>query len=371
VLKKLEHRVISFNPIIKKVEHHVIIMPWYFICVILNIFWLLSACNQSPNSTVSHSTRKPSVHLVKTAIVRSQPLVTKSVYTGNVRAQRVVRIFTQESGRIIHLPYYEGDSVTTNDLLVQLDDALLTAELNKAIATYKYTHVNVQRYQRLAKKKIVSVDELSRAQTERDIARAEEHILRIRLSYTKIKAPFNAIVAERLAELGDVIQANTHILTLFDPALFVIDIELSALLLSQLQLKKEVWVQIDALGTTRFRGQISRLYPTINPRTRLGKIEVILFSLPKGLRAGQFCRVIIKNMRTPQLTIPYTALQHDRDNEYVFLVNVDNTVQRQNVVSGERLANKVEIIEGLKKDQPIIIKGFLGLRSGKAVQQVN
>jgi len=338
---------------------HEIFLDSYIILTLL-----LTACTQPPPPTA----RKPTVHLVKTTIASPQALSTTAVYTGNIRARRIARIFTQESGRITHIPYYEGDTIKANALLVQIDDTLLKAELNKAIATHKYADINVQRYQKLAKKKIVSADELARAQTELEIALAEKQILQTRISYTKITAPFSGIITARLAEPGDVINTNTHILTMIAPSSLIVDVDISAQLLSQLQLGDTTSVRIDALGTKTFKGKISRIHPTIAPQSRLGKIEITLHPLPKGARVGQFCRVTISNPISPRISLPYTALRRDREGEYVFIVDADNKVQRQTVRSGQRFADRIEIIEGIEEGQIVVIKGFLDLQAGKRVQ---
>ena len=330
---------------------------------------LVTACNQ-PEAPTTRTARKSTAHLVKTTVVTKQPLTTTAVYTGNLRARRVVRIFVQEEGRITHLPYYEGDAVKAKALLIRLDNVLLKAELDKAIATHKYARVNAQRYKKLAKKRIVSADELSRAQTEQEIARAEEKILRTRLSYTKITAPFAGIVTARLVEPGDVVSANTHVLTIIVPSSLVVDVDISERLISQLKPKEPVLVRIDALGTKFFKGTISRIHPTIDPHTRFGKIEITLRPLPKGAREGQFCRVTLTRQFSPRLTLPYTAIRRDRNSEYVYIVDAQQKAQRQTVRTGLRLAASVEILEGLKQGQSVITKGFLGLQAGKTVHQL-
>ncbi|MCK5716731.1 MAG: efflux RND transporter periplasmic adaptor subunit [Thiomargarita sp.] len=330
---------------------------------------LLSACSPPPEPATRH--RKSTVHWVETTKVNMQTLKTKSVYTGIPRAKRIARIFTQETGRITYLPYYEGDTIKKNALLVKIDDALLKAELNKAIASHKYSQINVQRYQKLAKKHIISDDELARAQTEQEIARAEEHILRTRLNYTKIKSPFSGMITTRLREVGDVISANTHILTVISPRSLVIDVDVSEYILSDVSVGDAVEVQIDALGTKMFKGTVSRIHPSIHPTTHLGLIEVRLRPLPKKMREGQFCRVTITRTLSPRMMIPYTALRRDHHTEYVFIVDNDHKAQKQIVHSGQRFANRVEILDGVTQGQSVIIKGFLGLKSGKKVGLVH
>jgi len=328
--------------------------------------------NQSPEQpTATRSARKAVAHLVETTKVTRQSLSSTAVYTGTLRARRIARIFTEEQGRITLLPYYQGDAVRKNTLLVQLDDALLRAKLDKAIASHKYARLNAQRYKKLAKKKIVSADKLARALMEQEMASAEEKILRTQLSYTKIKAAFAGIITTRLAEPGDVLSANTHVLTLIDPRSLVIDVALSELLLSKLKNKDRVSVRIDALGTKTFKGKISRIYPSIDPNSRLGKIEVTLQPLPKKAREGQFCRITIKRKISPRLTLPYSAIRRDNHGEYVFIVDKKNKAQRQTIRTGQRFADKVEILKGLYRGQQVVIKGFLGLQAGKKIKTLN
>ena len=331
---------------------------------------LSTACNQSSAPKQQRSEKTSTPHWVETVTVQSEPLNTNNIYTGSLRAKKIVHLVTQEEGRIIQLPYYEGDVVTVNTLLVQLDDSLLRAELAKAIVLHQQARVNVQRLQKLAQQKLIAAEELLRAQTEQEVAQAEEAILRTRLSYMTITAPFTGIITARLAEPGEVVPQNTPVLTLIDPLSLVIEVAISERLLSQLHLQELVSVRIDALGTQNLIGLISRLHPTIDPLTRLGKVEVILKPLPPEARVGQFCRVTIDSKTTPRLTIPYSALRRDQEGEYVFLLDTQQLAQRQSVRSGLHLADKVEILEGLIVGQTVINKGFLGLQSGKEVQAI-
>lgn len=336
----------------------------------LSLLILMTAC-QPPVTPPLKPVERGANALVEVSTVTSQILNKIDSYTGDVTARRMVRIFTQEAGKLLALPYYEGDSVKTGNLLVQLDNALLKAQLDKAQATYRQTQVNTKRLHSLVAKKMVAAEEVLRAETEEAIAKAEVEILTIRLGYTQITAPFNGIITARLAEVGDIVTANTQVYTLIDPNSLIIEVALPEYSFTQLKLQDKATIHIDALGGTTWQGRVSRLHPSIDPNTRLGKAEITLDSLPKGFKVGQFARVTFDVLLQPKLAIPYSGLRRDREGEFVFLVTPEQRVTRQAVRSGLRLADLVEITDGLVAGQRIVIRGFLGLQAGKTVQIAN
>jgi len=157
-------------------------------------------------------------------------------------------------------------------------------------------------------------------------------------------------------------------LSIIDPNSLIVHLSIPERMLAKLKLTDKVKVRIDAIGRQTFTGNIVRIHPTIDKQTRLGQIEIGLNPLPKGMKAGQFARVTIEKQTEPRLTLPYLALRRDHQGEYVFTVNEELKVQRQNVESGLRSKKEVEIVQGLQAGQVIVSKGFLGLREGKTVK---
>ncbi len=331
---------------------------------------LLGACAQEGSE--QRPAPRPSVkaHLVEIATADLQTVGQRSLHTGTLRARRTLRVFSQEEGRITALPFYEGDRVTEGSLLVSLDDALLRAQLNKAIATRHQAELDLKRLEGLGRKRLVSEDELARARTALEVARAEESVLQTRLGYTVERAPFAGVVQERLAEPGDVVSRYTHVLTLTDPASLVIEFGVSELILPQLNAGDPVAVRIDALGSGSFPGRILRIHPSLDARTRQGMVEVTLTPVPPRAAAGQFSRVTLRPSGRERLLIPFTALRRDRQGEFVFRLGPDNHALRTRVRSGEKFGDQVEILEGINDGSHIVVRGFLGLRDGIVVKVV-
>ncbi|MCG6886702.1 MAG: efflux RND transporter periplasmic adaptor subunit [Proteobacteria bacterium] len=335
--------------------------------LLLTLLVLLFGCDQKARVPRPDAAPAP-VEIV--TVVRS-PLQANRIVTGSLEAVTRVRLFSEEAGKIIELPYQPGDTVEKDALLVRIDDSLIRAELNKADANLKQAEVDAQRLRTLSKKKLASEDELARAQTAVTLAKAEVKLLETRLAHTRIKAPFAGIISERFYEPGDVVAVNSHILSLVDPTKIKVVVMVSELLLANIKPDDTLRIRIDALGEEYYTATVARIYPTIDPNTRKGYLEARLRDLPAGARPGQLCRVTIDTETTPRRNLPFTAIRHDSQGEFVYRLTPDDKVESVRVQTGILFGNQIEILEGLKVGDRVVVKGFIGLREGKKVIPVN
>lgn len=330
---------------------------------------LLAACAEETPTTPAKAKRSSLDHLVNIYTIKTERISGRHESTGDLRYRRQVHIHTQEEGRIDQLPWFEGDMVKAGDLLVQLEADLIQAELDKASATARQARLDLRRNEDLVKTHAISEDELARSRTAFDVAVAEKQLLATRLKRTVITAPFDAIVTERLAEPGDVVERYGHLMTLADPASLMTEARVSELLLPHLHVGDPVAVRIDALGAKEHPGRILRIHPEIDAATRRGVVEVTLDPVPPGAQAGQFARLRLEGEAVSRMLVPFNALRRDRQGEFVFVERAGKAV-RVPVESGQRFADRIEIMHGLKPGQRVIYRGFIGITDGKNVKVV-
>ncbi len=327
---------------------------------------LLIACDgQVDGNKTGAQRRAPLVEIASVEYQQEGQVISR---TGTLMADRQVKLITEEEGRIAGLPVHEGDRVSKGDLLLQLNDTLIRAELKKARAQREQAALDVRRLVRLQSSRGVSEDELARARTALDVAQAEEDLLRIRLANTRITAPFSGVISARLAETGDAVAKFTHVLTLTDDKTLLVELPLSELILPSLALNDPVTLTLDALGDVILNGYILRIHPTVDNVTRQGIVEVVLNEPPPEARPGQLTRVELQLRAQPRLTVPFPALRRDTQGEYVFLISDDATVHYTPVISGLHFGKHIEIVTGLTEGQQVVINGFLGLNDGMKVR---
>ncbi len=327
------------------------------------VFLLLAAC--SDNQPVSKRHKK-SAHLVEITSANIKQVSIQKTLPGSLEAVRTVQIFNQVEGLLTTLPFYPGDIVKKDTVLAKLDDALITADLNKARASLKQAKLDLKRLKNLLPRKLASEDEVAKSKTAVDIAQADLNRYTTKLAQTIIQAPFTGIISERLVEPGDVIPLYKHMTSLIDTSSLKVKIYISELLLPLIQKSDPVKIKIDALGDHKFNGQVTRTYPTIDTDTRRGIIEIKLNPVPEGALPGQLSRVTLNTKSKARLMIPFDAIRHDNDGAYVFTVS-ENKSGRINIRTGLQSGEEIEILEGLNENDNVITRGFFGLKNNQLV----
>jgi len=312
----------------------------------------------------------PRAHLVELAGAELGALAYAADRAGSLRALREVKLVNQEPGEVIEVRARVGERVAAGQVLVRYDERILRAQLDKARAMLKQAELDQRRNRQLEARGFVSEDAVSRAATVLEVARAEERLLRERLSNLTIAAPFAGVVSQRLVEPGNVTAVHTLLMTVIDPSQLVTDVTVSELALPYMRVGDPASVRIDALGDALHPGAIVRIHPSIDPLTRSGRVEVVLDPVPVGARPGQFCRVELTTGARQRLLVPLAALRRDAEGEHVFVYQDDGTVRRAAVSSGLRLADRVEIRAGLEAGARVVTKGFIGLAAGQRVKPV-
>lgn len=337
---------------------------------LLALSTLITSCEQasSPAPTAS-AEAEPRGHLVTTVTAERRAIAARHERPGSLRHRRRVRLYSQEEGRIELLAPFEGDSVETGRTLARLEDDLLRAELDAARATRAQKRLDLRRLETLAQRGGASEDEIAQARTAVTVAEAQVRVLETRLNYTLIAAPFDGIVTERLAEPGDVVAKNTQLLTIVDPSSLIAEAAVSELVLPELAVGDPAQIRIGALGGLWLPGTILRIHPTLSEAGRQALVEVAFDEIPDGARAGQFVRIAFESAGVERIMIPFRALRQDRDGPFVWRVDDEDQARQQPVETGVRIADEIEIIDGLTPGTEVITRGFLGLAAGDRIQR--
>lgn len=334
---------------------------------------LLTACNRTPQETTQAPARSKTLpaHPVRAVTIEAQTLHLDYHLAGHLQAERRARIYNEESGRILRAPFDVGAQVKKGQLLLAMDDSRIRADLSRAQSTLQQAQLDLKRLRQLLPKKIATEEEVAQAQTEVSLARADIAYQRERLSRSKVYAPFDGIIAERRHEAGEVVPAQTHVLTLIDPRSLLARFDVSEDLLAVIQPGQPLGLRLDSLAGENIPARVKRILPLIDSRTLSGAIEAAPEALPATARSGQFVRGELRLDIEHVLLAPSRAIQLDANGRYVFrlLQKQGKTVAvKTPVETGRQSGGQTIVRAGLQAGDKIVSRGFLGLRDGKTVR---
>lgn len=318
--------------------------------------------------------------------VRVLPAETKKVQpyletTGTLNADEEVTVSSEVDGIVRQLKVEEGSSVSKGSLLVEInevdymldkkrsDAALKQAEANLANAKAEY-----QRKKSLYKEELITkqqFDDISTRVTlaEADVTRAKATLETAaeKLSRTKVYSPLNGAVKEKKVSIGDYVRNGSPLFQLIKVDPLKLNFTISEKDIAGLKIGQEVVFTVDSFPGKNFKGKVNLLYPNVEERTRTLRAEAIVPNANHMLKPGFFTRVTIYTEETREVVVaPLTALMYDNSTISLFVVD-GNVAHARTVKTGGKYGENVEIVEGLKEKEQVVVVGQNNLSEGVKV----
>jgi membrane fusion protein (multidrug efflux system) len=296
-----------------------------------------------------------------------------AVYSGtaSIEAHEEAEVVAKVGGEVRQIFIEEGDVVKAGQVLARLDGDRLRLELAQTEANLRKLERDYNRQLELSEKGLVAKGTAENAKFDLDALRAAYDRNRLELSYTDIRAPIDGVVSARHIKVGNTITEGTPTfrVTNLDPLVAYVHIPEKEF--RKLAPEQSAEVVVDALGGDRFEGRISRISPTVDPKTGTFRARVEVPDTSRRLKPGMFARVnIVYERRENALQVPRAAIL-DADGEQSVYVAADGKAEQRRVATG--LANNgwVEVIEGLDGSELVVVVGQAGLKTGTPVNVVD
>ncbi|HET7843532.1 MAG TPA: efflux RND transporter periplasmic adaptor subunit [Xanthomonadales bacterium] len=340
---------------------------------------------------------------VEVARARKQPIVASYTGTASLEADRQADVVARASGVLLKLHVEEGDVVKEGQLLAELDAERAKLEVARADANMKRLEHDYERSQELYRAKLTSAELNDKVKFELDTQRAAYDLMKLELSYTRIVAPIEGVISERMVKEGNLIQLQQAMFRIddFDPLLAVLNVPEREL--SILKPGLPVSMAVDALPGKKFTGTVARVSPIVDKGTGTFRVTCEFHDETGQIKSGMFGRIsVVYAEKEDALVIPREGLIEE-DGETAVLVVVDEIpkpadekkdgdkkdaktvakdgkdakplpkkpvpiAHRRKVVVGYTAGDRVEIREGLAENDRVITIGRGAVRDGTQVQ---
>ena len=290
---------------------------------------------------------------------------------GTLRSRQGVMLRPEVSGRISKLGFTDGQRVRRSQLLVQLDDALQRAQLQQAEAQASIARTNLQRNQDLLAQNFISKSAVDQSQSNVEVAEAQVALAKAQLARMQIVAPFDGVVGLRIVNVGDYVKDGADLVNIEDLSSVWVDFRLPERFIARLKPGQDVQVTLDALPGRRYLGRIDALDSQLDANGRSVLVRARLANAGGELRAGMYARSrVVFDVREGALVVPEEALVPLGEKQYLYKLVADGEnkiAQRIEARIGSRVPGKVEVLEGVKAGDHVVIAGQARLGRGDSV----
>ncbi|WMJ72311.1 efflux RND transporter periplasmic adaptor subunit [Cytophagaceae bacterium ABcell3] len=298
--------------------------------------------------------------------VSGATLDNKITSTGTVLANEEVTLQPEVSGRVTGIHFNEGTLVRKGTLLVKLDDRDLQAELSKVIHQIKLAEEQEKRQNTLLKKGGASQAEYDIALNELNVLKAEEALLRARISRTEVRAPFSGIIGLRNISTGTFVSSATNIAGLQDVSKLKIEFSIPGKYAMYVRKGQKVRYTIPGVKED-FPAEIYAIDPKIDPDSRTIMVRALSTQHQKTVFPGAFAEVeLVLDQIENGILVPSEAIVPDIRGHKVYLYK-SGKVEVAPVEIGFRKEQMTYLAKGVNPGDTVITSGMIQLRPGMDV----
>lgn len=317
-----------------------------------------SACSSKKSDATAETSDSIKVETVKTMIIDEQNISREIDYTSTLTAFEEVHMAPASPGRIEKINVEISDRVTQGQVLVQMD----RTQLQQAKINMINLEADFKRLDTLKKTKSIADQQYDQLKARYDIAKSNYEFL---LENTQLKAPFSGIISGKYFEDGEM-YSGSPVASVGKPAVISLiqinnltaQVSVSSSYFPLVKLGMKADVVSDLYPGKTFKGEVYRIYPTIDNATKTFVVEIKVQNNDLKLRPGMFAKLRLNFGQGTAVLVPSIAIikQTGTNNMYAF-VNQSNKAVKKLVKTGRIIDDKTEILDGINAGEELIVVG--------------
>ncbi len=313
------------------------------------------------------------VKLIERAIIESVP--------ATIQAKQATIISSRLLSRVIKVHVRAGDSVSKNQLLVELEQKDLStrvaqskARVNAVDARLKEAEQALTRAKELTITGVMPKAQLDKAQAYRDSMEAEleaakqaQSEVETTFEFANIRAPINGKITDRYTEPGDTVQPGNPLLSLYNPISLRAEANIRESIALSMKIGQKLSVEIPSIEKT-LDAEIEEIVPAGDSGSRSFLVKFRL-EAHQGLLPGMYARAKIPSGKKNVLVIPKHLVANVGQLDIVWTQNTSGAVEKVFIQTGKTLSDGlIEVISGLNEGDLVFP---VGKTTGSSASDVN
>jgi membrane fusion protein (multidrug efflux system) len=326
---------------------------------------VFTSCKKSEGENGAQKIQPVYVHV---EVVTPTRLVDAIQIAGTVKAFEDVNISPEEGGVVKEWKVKKGQHVRKGELIVVLRDEVIKASYDAAKAQYDMAELNLERQKGVYEQQGISELQFRNFQYTRDAAKANAELMGARWERTQIRSPINGVLDNTIPNEGEFAPPGMPIARVVNTGTIKIQAEVPERYAGVVVRGMHAMITIDALQGDTLEGKISFAGSTVSSANRTMPVEIILANQLLRLKPEMVVKVkLLRESKDDALLVSDNVVQLvDRD-RFVAYVENNGIAEERHLTLGGRQGNQVEVLEGLKPGDHLIVVGFQKLVNGTPV----
>lgn len=315
--------------------------------------------------------------------VREYPLRRAIVLPGTVESRVTSVVASEVAALVIDLKAREGDRVKQGDPLVQLRirtleirRQALQAQLKEAEAQLKLAEINLQRARELLEATVISRQEyddrfytFNARQGRVEQLNAQLDGVELDIQRSTIRAPFDGTVYRERTEVGEWVGEGDPVMEMIADRQLEVRVEVPERYFPLLNRGDRASLTFESLPGLEVSGRVTAVIPRADPQARTFPVKVRLSSRGGQIGVGMLAQVSLAAGEPYRATmVPKDAVIRRGRQEFVYLLNGDNTVSLVPVETGAGAGPWVAVKGGVQNGQKVVTRGNERLQPGQLVE---
>jgi membrane fusion protein (multidrug efflux system) len=328
--------------------------------LIYNKFFSKKA-KQTSAATAGKGKRKNGPVSVNIMVVKDTAVNNQIDITGTIDANERVSLISQTAGNITGIYFTEGTRVQKGQLLVKVYNQDLQASLQQNEAQMILARDINNRNKVLYQKEAVSKEEYETSLSSLNSLKAQADVIRAQISRTEIRAPFSGVIGLRNVSPGGYLSPATPIATLvnIDPAKLTFSVPERYLPIINKGSKVSFTIES---SRESFNATVYAIEPELDANSRTITVRAKAPNPKNLLTAGSFAKINLTLDQIPKtIMVPTECVIPDLKSSKIYIYKNGIAVARD-VKTDLRTDTKIQIIDGLKTGDSIVVSGLIQIR---------
>lgn len=299
-------------------------------------------------------------------VVHKVTLTEKIVIPGTLVANEATEIHPEISGRITYLNINEGKFVAKGTLLAKLYDGDLQATLNKLQVQLQIAQQNEQRSSQLLNIQGISQQDYDASLLNVNNIKADIEVTKAGITKTEIRAPFDGRLGLKLVSSGAFVSPTVTLTNITQLNQMRIDFTVPEKYSTQIKIGQPLDFSVEG-NNKAYKARVIATQASVIEATRTLQVRAAVQGNQSDLIPGKFAKVSLDFQPNPNaITVPSQAIIPQARGKKIYLYN-DGVAKFVDVTTGYRDSSSVEITEGIKAGDTILLTGLLSLKPDSKV----